>query len=179
MVARLLAVGLLAAVVGAVWAQPDTPPAAPPSESGTIVGGAPGERTQTPASGPPGAGVAGMPQHVLERTARYVARHGGVKGSCYGCASRYMRLLADALIIREFPGWSERWSVCVVAHESGFNPAALSPAGAVGLAQILPTAHPEFDRWRLADPVYGTRAFARLSQHGQARGPWQGQGYAC
>ena len=121
-----------------------------------------------------------MSQPKLERTARRVATHGGVAGSCYGCATHYMKLLADELVVREFPGWSEGWAVCVVERESGFNPGAVNwQSGATGLSQIEPQYHPEFNRWRLKDPVYGTHAFGRLSRWGRDRSPWAGGGYAC
>jgi hypothetical protein len=90
-----------------------------------------------------------------------------------------MRLISDVLVARAFRHGADGWAECVVSNESGFNPGAVSYAGALGLAQILPSAHPEFDRARLRDPVYGARAFARLSQLGRERGPWRGQGYAC
>jgi hypothetical protein len=120
-----------------------------------------------------------LPQARLERLARNVARHGGVTGTCAGCATHYMKLLSDELVVRAFPAWSEDWAVCVVYHESGFNPGAVSPKGALGLSQILPTAHPEFHRARLRDPVYNVRSFAHLSRLGRRRGPWRGQGYVC
>jgi len=121
-----------------------------------------------------------MSQGQLERTARRVATHGGVTGSCYGCATRYMQLLADELIVREFPAWSEGWAVCVVERESGFNPGAVNwQSGATGLSQIEPQFHPEFNRWRLKDPVYATHAFGKLSRWGRDRSPWAGGGYSC
>jgi hypothetical protein len=178
MTARLLAIALAVAVLAALATiGQDSPPA-------TAVGGGhpgaaadPGRQPRHLARRP---GVAGMTQPVLERTARYVARHGGIRGSCYQCASAYMQRLSYELVGRAFPPGRKGWAICIVAHESGGNPGAVSPSGALGLSQILPTAHPEFDRWALVrDPVYQTRAFVRLSRIGTVRSPWDGQGYRC
>jgi soluble lytic murein transglycosylase-like protein len=54
----------------------------------------------------------------------------------------------------------------VISAESGYDPAALSPAGAVGLMQLLPVTAAEYGVSDLCDPVAnleaGTRHLARL-----------------
>jgi hypothetical protein len=121
-----------------------------------------------------------LSQRVLERTARHVARHGGVLGSCYGCATPYMRVLSVELVARAFPPASRLWAVCVVGRESGGNPGSISRTRDYGLPQIHVAAHPEFSAWLLThDPVYSAKAFVRLSQHGRHRAPWEGGRYAC
>jgi soluble lytic murein transglycosylase-like protein len=54
----------------------------------------------------------------------------------------------------------------VIAAESGFNPAAVSPDGAVGLMQLLPATAVDYGTIDLCDPVanleVGTAHLARL-----------------
>lgn len=48
---------------------------------------------------------------------------------------------------------------CLIRQESGFDPNALSPAGAVGIAQIVPQYHPGVNP---CDPVAALQYAARL-----------------
>jgi len=151
MTARVLAVGLVVAVVAAI-----------------IVDGGKADRVRR------------MPQAQLERVARHVARHGGIRGSCYGCATPYMRRLSLELVWRAFPAWSRQWAVCITLREAGANPGAVSPTSDYGLGQIHVAAHPEFSAWRLThDPVYSARAFRVLAEGGRVRHPWDGGRWPC
>jgi len=121
-----------------------------------------------------------MSQPRLEHTARYVAQHGGVRGSCLGCATQRMRRLALELVWRAFPRRSRQWAVCIVLRESGANPGAVSPSHDFGLAQIHTAVWRQFSSWRLThDPVYSVAAFRQLSHAGHNRQPWNGGRYAC
>jgi len=179
MTSRLLLLALLAALIAAVV---------------TADGGSSPEAAQRPlaaAGGSPGGmtpggqmrrrpGVAGMSQKKLEVEARRVARHGGILGTCSGCATPRMQRLSLELVMRAFPPGSKAWAVCVTMRESGANPGAISPSHDFGLGQIHVAAHPQFSAWRLThDPVYSTRAFVQLSQRGRKRQPWEGGRYAC
>ena len=54
----------------------------------------------------------------------------------------------------------------LIAAESGFNPVAVSPDGAIGLMQLMPVTAREYGEADLCDPVAnlaaGTAHFARL-----------------
>lgn len=125
----------------------------------------------------------------LEADARWLARHGGITGTCNGCATPRMMSLAKALVIQKFIRRGSvvlRQALCYVRHESGFNPGALNRTysdwryQAAGLAQIEVRWHPEYVRAKLlTDPVYAVNAFWRLSRGGRDWGPWQGGGYSC
>jgi hypothetical protein len=118
----------------------------------------------------------------LHFQARKVALHGGIKGSCYGCATYRMKSLSRRLVIEQFSQAGPdavRWSLCVVGRESDFNPGAInSSSGAAGLFQFL--GHPQYSYWKLThDPVYQVRAAWQLSRHARDRSPWYGGGYSC
>jgi membrane-bound lytic murein transglycosylase F len=67
---------------------------------------------------------------------------------------------------RHLPGWDWRWWKAQVWVESAMNPAAVSPAGARGLAQLMPGTHRELSaalRAGMASPhdvVYSLNAGA-------------------
>jgi len=44
--------------------------------------------------------------------------------------------------------------VCLIAAESGFDPAALSPAGAQGIAQLMPGFHPGVNPWNPTESLH-------------------------
>jgi len=121
-----------------------------------------------------------MSQTTLERQAELVVTTGGVRGRCHGCATPYMRRLAQELIARAFVGDARRWALCVVDRESGFNPGAVSRTHDYGLAQIHASSHPWVNVDRLlVDPVYAVSTMLRLSRGGWQRSPWSGGSHAC
>lgn len=123
-------------------------------------------------------GVAGMPLAKLAAEAGRAARHGGVRGRCFGCATHWMKLLSSALIARAFPSWSRGWAECVVSHESGWNPGAISTKDDYGLPQFHLGLWPVDERRLLVDPAYAARSFARISVWGKVRWPWKAD-HAC
>ena len=66
----------------------------------------------------------------------------------------------DAMIQREATTHGFEWPLIVAQmyQESGFNPKARSPAGAIGLMQILPRTAKEFGVKNLRDPEQAIRA---------------------
>lgn len=125
----------------------------------------------------------------LADDARYVAQHGGIKGTGVWQATPRMISLSKALIIQRFMEagqFATRYALCIVRHESGFNPGALNLTysdwrrQAAGLAQIEVYWHPEYDRAKLlTDPAYAVNAFWRLSRGGSDWSAWRGGGYSC
>ena len=118
----------------------------------------------------------------LQAQARYTALHGGIQGSCFGCATSRMKYLSRQLVIQQFQragSGAVRWALCVVGRESGGNPGAVnSSSGAAGLFQFL--GHPQYSNWMLThDPVGQVRAAWQLSHGAQDRSPWYGGGYSC
>jgi hypothetical protein len=103
--------------------------------------------------------------------ARWLARHGGVTGTCAGCATQRMQNLSYALVAQQFQpaGWQAvQHAVCIVRHESQGNPGAVnSSSGAAGLSQIELQWHPDLRRYNLLDPVDAVMAFWRLTRHGR------------
>jgi hypothetical protein len=123
-----------------------------------------------------------MTQKQLEAEARYVAVHGGVICTRWGCATPYMKRLSRELVYRQFRRTgTERWALCVVERESGFNPGAVSRTNDHGLAQFnAPSWSHLYDMRRLKrDPVYAVKSFFRLSGGGRSTSPWRGGGYSC
>jgi len=121
-------------------------------------------------------------QTSLEAQARYVALHGGITGTCAGCATYRLQSLDRQLIAKQFSRAGSdavRWALCVANRESGYNPGAInSSSGAAGLFQFL--GHPQYSYWRLThDPVYQVRAAWQLSHGARDRSPWYGGGYSC
>jgi Transglycosylase SLT domain len=121
---------------------------------------------------------------TLESKARWTALHGGITGSCWGCATSKMQWQSRALVVKQFSRAGSdavRWSLCVVRRESGFNPGAVnSSSGAAGLFQFY--GHPQYDSWKLThDPVYQVKAAWSLSNGANTRYHWDahGQTYNC
>lgn len=118
----------------------------------------------------------------LHAQARWTALHGGIQGSCYGCATSRMQYLSRRLVIEQFSRAGSdavRWALCVMGRESGGNPGAVnSSSGAAGLFQFL--GHPQYSYWMLThDPVGQVKAAWQLSHGAQDRSPWYGGGYSC
>lgn len=67
-------------------------------------------------------------------------------------------------------GVPEQLFVCQITQESGWNPNAVSPAGAIGIAQIVPRFHPNVNPW---DPLASLRYAAELmASHYRTFGRW-------
>jgi hypothetical protein len=171
-----LCVALLAAVIAAAWAQGDanvtgrTSAATGPAHAGISP------RRVTPCAHRP---VTCLPLDRLERLALAAVRQGQAYGSCWGCASHWLRLLSLALIWRAFPPASRAWGQCVAIRESGANVAAVGPAGDYGLVQLHRPLWPVDYRRLLRDPGYAVRQFVLISDHGRRRSPWTGGVYGC
>lgn len=143
-------------------------------------------------AGPGAAKMNGYLSSPLANQARWLAQHGGVTGTCAGCATLRMQSLSKALVVTRFQsrgGEAVAWALCVVSHESGFNPGAvnstaIAPGGALGhasgLAQFVVWYHRWINYWRLLrDPAYAADAMFHLSNGGRDRSPWAGGGYSC
>lgn len=116
------------------------------------------------------AGTAGSTSSLASQ-ARWVARHGGVTGTCAGCATRRMRALSYALVAERFRPLGSRvvqHALCIVRHESGGNPGAVNGSSyAAGLSQVEPFWHRVLPRLNFLDPVDGVAAFWYLTSHGR------------
>lgn len=123
--------------------------------------------------------VKNPPAQTLEAQAAYTAAHGGVTGTCYGCATGQMKTLVARLIAKRFGGAASR-ALCFARRESGLNPAAISRSDDHGAFQINRPTHPQFNYGRMQrDPAYGVWAGWVVSDHGTDWGPWSGGAYAC
>lgn len=139
-----------------------------------------------------------LPTRLLEREARKVALHGGIRCHTIGvgarCATPYMRRLVRELVERRFRVYGRyalAWGVCVAGRESGFNPAAISATDDHGVGQLNRPSHQWVDYGRIAwatdvsptgwagDPVYSVAVFAKLSRGGRNRDPWARGAYHC
>ncbi len=123
----------------------------------------------------------------LARDARWLAQHGGVTGTCSGCATARMKQLVKALIIARFApvGPSATQTVlCLAEKESDFNPGAISDTNDWGTGQINRPFH-ESDHpswWRshagfkraVLDPVYNVGIMFAMSKRGTSWTPWTG-----
>jgi len=131
--------------------------------------------------------ISHLPLKVLKKESRKVAKR-QVYGTCWGCASRYMRRLQEELILRYFPSWNEGLALCIAHRESGLNPHAISRTNDHGVAQLnRPTwdsrwnprvlyAHPgglgiATDWRKIYDPVYSTWLY-RYMVSLKGFGPW-------
>ena len=112
----------------------------------------------------------------LAKQARYVASHGGVTGTCHGCATPRMQSLVRQLVAARFaPAGASRvaTALCVVRGESGFNPGAISHTGDYGVFQINAlTWRNTYDWGRILDPVYNVNVGWAMSKHGTYWYPW-------
>jgi parallel beta-helix repeat protein len=85
-----------------------------------------------------------------------------------------------ALVRNHFPlggvtqtGESIRVTAYAIAKaESGGNPSACGAAGEIGLWQIYPDAHPEYDQCRLFEEDYNANAAEEISNNGKDWNPW-------
>lgn len=119
---------------------------------------------------------------TVAKQARWVAQHGGIIGSCYGCATSRMKLLSEQLIHYRFRARGEyvvQKMICISRRESGDNPGAVnSQSRAAGLFQFL--GHSQFNSWLLLhDPVYAVNAAWSLSDGGTNFHPWDGGSHPC
>lgn len=123
----------------------------------------------------------------LARDARWLAQHGGVTGTCHGCATARMKQLVRALIVARFApaGASATQTVlCIVEKESDFNPGEISDTDDWGVGQInRPTHEPGHSLWwrphagfkyAVFDPVYNVGIIWSMSKRGVSWTPWTG-----
>ena len=127
--------------------------------------------TATPIESAPG----GIPPKLAHQV-RYLATHGGVLGTCHGCATPRMQALVRRLVVARFtPAGPDRvaTALCVVRGESGFNPGAISRTGDFGVFQInKKTWYDTYDWPRILDPVYNVNVGWAMSKHGTYWYPW-------
>jgi len=123
----------------------------------------------------------------LAAAARYLAGHGGVTGTCHGCATARMQALSRRVVIARFAPagvTAVARATCIVGAESGFNPGAISSTGDYGLLQANKVAHePDFPWWwrpargfryLIFDPVYAAGAMWAMSARGTNWSAWTG-----
>lgn len=123
----------------------------------------------------------------LMRDVRWLARHGGVTGTCRGCATVRMKQLVKKLIVVRFApvGTSAtQTALCLAGGESDFNPGAISDTNDWGTGQINrrwhESDHPSW--WRphagfkhaVLDPVYNVGIMFSMSKRGTSWTPWTG-----
>lgn len=127
----------------------------------------------------------GMTDKRLAEHARYVALHGGIQGSCYGCATPYMKALMDRVYEARFRpagAYAVTMAKCLMHRESQGNPGAISRTGDYGGPQFNYLAHhsshpewfsPRFGfRYAVFDPWYGALQMWSLSHGGTSWSPW-------
>lgn len=125
-------------------------------------------------------------QH-LAKQARHVALHGGITGTCHGCATAKMQDLMARLYEARFAssgGYAQRTAVCLMKAESGGNPGAISSTGDYGGLQANKQAHgAKHPEWYLPgrgfaylifDPGYGAGQMWAMSQGGTSWTSWTG-----
>ena len=123
----------------------------------------------------------------LVRDARWLAQHGGVTGTCSGCATVRMKQLVKALIVARFApvGVSATQTIlCLAENESDFNPGAISDSKDWGVGQInRPSHEPDHPSWwrphagfkhAVLDPVYNVGIMFAMSKRGTSFTPWTG-----
>jgi hypothetical protein len=124
------------------------------------------------------------PQHDLALEARRVALHGGITGSCYGCATPLMKKLMRQVYRARFKSRGSETAVCLMMAESGGNPGAVSSGGDHGGPQMNRSAHgrahPEWwrpgrgFRYLIFDPWYGASEMWAMSGGGRWWTAWTG-----
>lgn len=123
----------------------------------------------------------------LVRDTRWLAQHGGVTGTCSGCATVRMKQLVKALIVARFApvGVSATQTIlCLAENESGFNPGAISDTKDWGVGQVnRPSHEPDHLSWwqphagfkhAVLDPVYNVGIMFAMSKRGTSFTPWTG-----
>ena len=123
----------------------------------------------------------------LAKQARYVASHGGVTGTCHGCATPRMQSLVRQLVAARFApagAGAVSTATCLVIAESGLNPGAISRTGDYGIPQMnrrtWESVYPEWwqpargFRYLIFDPVFAVSAMWSMSRHGTDWHPWTG-----
>ena len=126
----------------------------------------------------------GIPPKLIKQ-ARFLAAHGGVTGSCHGCATLRMQALTRKLVeyrFRPAGAGAVSTALCVVRGESGFNPGAISHTGDYGVAQVnratWESVYPEWwqpvrgFRYALLDPVFNVNVMWSMSRWGTSWSPW-------
>lgn len=123
----------------------------------------------------------------LVRDTRWLAQHGGVTGTCSGCATARMKQLVKALIVARFApigASATRTILCLAENESDFNPGAISDSKDWGVGQInRPSHEPDHPSWwrphagfkrAVLDPVYNVGIMFAMSKRGTSFTPWTG-----
>lgn len=112
----------------------------------------------------------------IAKEARWLAKHGGVTGSCHGCATPRMKQLVTELILARFRPQGaavQRLALCIANGESGLNPGAISSTSDYGVFQInRPSWGRTYDWSRILDPVYNIGVGWAMSQRGSNWHPW-------
>lgn len=131
---------------------------------------------------------------AIAAKARYVALHGGVTGSCWGCATPQMKSLVIQVIRARWAG--DRGgtqglvtSICTTWRESGFNPGAISSTGDWSQSQFNYVAHhwQHPDWWQpgrgfkylIQDPWKSSSEMLAMSQSGTNFTAWRGGLTSC
>ena len=127
-----------------------------------------------------------LPEKLMRDT-RWLAQHGGVTGTCSGCATVRMKQLVKALIVARFApvgASATQTALCLAENESDFNPGAISDTNDWGTGQInRPSHEPDHLSWwrphagfkhAVLDPVYNVGIMFAMSKRGTSFTPWTG-----
>lgn len=122
---------------------------------------------------------------TLAHKARFVALHGGITGSCYGCATAHMKHLMDRIYSKRFSSagsYAQAIAKCLMHSESGANPGAISSTGDFGGPQMNYVAHhgshPDWFqpgrgfKYLIFDPWLGASEMWAMSSGGRSWSPW-------
>lgn len=127
----------------------------------------------------------------LAKQARHVALHGGILGTCHGCATAQMKQLMERVYVSRFAdtgAYAQRVAVCVMKAESGGNPGAISGTDDYSGSQFNYDAHhnqhPEWYRpgrgfrYLIFDPWLSASQMWAMSKRGTDWTPWRTR-YGC
>lgn len=119
--------------------------------------------------------------------ARSIALHGGITGTCHGCATDKMKALMVRVYqerFRESGPAAQRTAICLMQDESGGNPGAISVTEDFGGPQMNKAAHgrthPSWYQpgrgfsYLIFDPWYGASMMWAMSKGGTDWTQWTG-----